>query len=124
MPLFVRAGSIIPLGPELQYTREKPADPITLLVYTGADGKFDLYEDDGLTYGYERKVFSTIPIRWNEATRILTVGARAGSFPGMLTERTFHVVVISGKKPVGFSFDPKPDQTIRYQGAAIEVHLN
>ncbi|MEO6994618.1 MAG: TIM-barrel domain-containing protein [Lacunisphaera sp.] len=123
MPLYVRAGSIIPFGPELQYTQEKPADPILLRVYAGEDGKFDLYEDDGVTYGYERGAFSTIPIHWNEAKHTLTIGKRTGSFPGMLTERTFNIILVDGQKPVGFSFTPKPDETIRYHGDAIEVPL-
>ena len=80
----MRAGSIVPIGPELQYTDEKPADPITLYVYAGADGAFTLYEDDGLTYGYEKGAFARIPLRWNDATKTLTIGKREGSFPGML----------------------------------------
>ena len=69
LPLFIRAGSIIPFGPELQYTGEKPADPITLYVYAGANGAFTLYEDDGLTYGYEKGAFARIPINWDNASR-------------------------------------------------------
>jgi alpha-D-xyloside xylohydrolase len=99
MPLYVRAGSIIPFGPELQYTTEKPADPITLYVYTGADAAFTLYEDDGLTYGYERGQFARIPIRWNEARKTLTIGKREGSFPGMLKERTFEIVLVTKTHP-------------------------
>jgi alpha-D-xyloside xylohydrolase len=121
IPLYVRAGAIVPFGPELQYTSEKPAEPITLFVYTGADGAFTLYEDDGLTYGYERGASARIPIRWNDATRTLTIGRREGSFPGMLGERTFQVVVVSKQKPVGFSFAPQPDRTVRYRGTAMDV---
>ena len=124
IPLYVRAGSIIPFGPELQYTQEKPADPITLHVYPGADGKFDLYEDDGVSYGYERNAFSNIPIHWNETTRTLTLGARTGSFAGMLPERTFEIVVASDKAPVGFSFTAKPDKTVSYHGDAVDVHFD
>jgi alpha-D-xyloside xylohydrolase len=123
MPVHVRAGSIIPFGPELQYTTEKPADPITLYVYSGADGAFTLYEDDGLTYDYQKGALAEIPIRWSEATRTLTVGARQGSFPGMLAERTFEVVLVSKAKPVGFSFTPKPDQTLRYKGEEVKAQL-
>ena len=83
MPVHVSAGSIIPTGPEVMYTDEKPADPITLLVYAGANGDFTLYEDDGVTYGYEKGALARIPIRWNDATRTLTIGKREGSFPGM-----------------------------------------
>ncbi len=123
MPLYIRAGSIIPFGPELQYTQEKPADPITLCVYAGADGAFTLYEDDGLTYGYEQGAFARIPLRWNDATRTLLIGARSGSFPGMQAERTFQIVLVAKNHPVGFSFAPKIDQTVHYRGAAIELKL-
>jgi alpha-D-xyloside xylohydrolase len=123
MPVHVRAGSIVPFGPELQWTGEKPADPVTLFVYAGADGAFTLYEDDGLTYGYEKGAFSRIPLRWNDATAALTIGQRQGSFPGMLGQRTFEVVVVGKTKPVGFSFEPKPDRTVRYDGAEVVVRL-
>ena len=123
IPLYVRAGSIIPVGPELQYTSEKPADPVTLFVYTGADGSFTLYEDDGLTYGYEKGASARIPLRWDDASRQLHIGACAGTFPGMLKERTFQVIVISRQKPVGFSFSPQPDRSVRYNGDAIDLNL-
>ncbi|HKV39269.1 MAG TPA: TIM-barrel domain-containing protein [Blastocatellia bacterium] len=123
MPLYVKAGSIVPFGPELQYTAEKPADPITLLVYAGANGSFALYEDQGLTYDYEKGAFTIIPIHWNDASRTLTIGKRNGSFPGMLTARTFNVVLISKAKPAGFSFTPPAGRTVRYSGAAVQVHL-
>ena len=67
-PLYVRAGSILPMGPELQYTSEKPADPIELRIYRGADGQFTLYEDDGESYGYEKGEYAVIPITWNDAS--------------------------------------------------------
>ena len=124
IPLYVRAGAIVPVGPELQYTFEKPADPITLLVYAGADGAFTLYEDDGLTYGCEKGASARIPLRWDDATGQLHIGARAGSFPGMLKERTFQVIVISKKKAVGFSFAPQADRAVRYVGEALVVDLS
>jgi alpha-D-xyloside xylohydrolase len=119
LPVHVRAGSIIPTGPELQYTNEKPPDPITLYVYTGADGAFTLYEDDGETYAYERGASARIPIRWNDARRTLTIGARDGTFPGMVAERTFQVVMVSKSKPVGFSFTPAAAATLAYRGQAM-----
>ena len=97
--------------------------PITLFVYVGADGSFTLYEDDGVSYGYERGASARIPIRWNDASRTLAIGARDGAFPGMLASRTFNVVVVDAKHPVGFSFDPKPVQTLRYDGTAQDVRL-
>jgi alpha-D-xyloside xylohydrolase len=121
MPIHVKAGSIVPTGPEIAYTDEKPADPIVLWVYAGADGEFTLYEDDGVTYGYEKGASARIPIRWNEATRTLFIGKREGAYPGMQKERTFEIVLVSKAKPVGFSFAPKADKTIRYDGSPIEL---
>ena len=123
LPLFVRAGSIIPFGPELQYTAEKPADPITLYVYAGTDGAFSLYEDEGLNYNYEKGAFTRIPISWRDSTRTLTIGKREGSFPGMLSERTFEIVLVSKSKPVGFSFTPKADRSVRYVGDLLKVRM-
>jgi alpha-D-xyloside xylohydrolase len=123
MPIHVRAGSIVPTGPEIAYTDEKPADPITLWVYAGANGDFALYEDDGVSYGYERGASARVPIHWNDAARTLTIGKREGAFPGMQKERTFEVVLVSKGKPVGFSFTPKSDKTVRYDGAALDVKL-
>jgi len=116
IPLHVRAGSIVVLGPELQYTDEKPPDPLTLYVYTGADASFTLYEDDGTSYGYEKGLFARIPLRWSEQSRTLTLGARAGSFPGMLEQRAFEVVLIEpGRaRPYGH---PAPDQRLWYTGS-------
>jgi len=120
MPLFVRAGSIVPLGPDLQYATEKPADPIELRVYPGADGAFTLYEDEGDSYRYEKGAWATIPMTWNDRTRTLTIGARKGSFPGMLAQRTFRAVVVS--PGVGTGIDPAPKATeVTYRGEPITV---
>ncbi len=123
MPVYVKAGSIIPFGPEIQYTTEKPTDPITVFVYAGANGGFTLYEDDGLTYGYEKGQSSRIPLRWDDGSKTLTIGARQGSFPGMLSERTFQVVTVGELKPTGFSFTPPIAQTVKYQGKEVTVKL-
>jgi alpha-D-xyloside xylohydrolase len=121
IPVYVRAGSILPVGPELQYTDEKPADPIRLCVYTGADGRFSLYEDDGVSYGYERGRFARIPLRWDERSRTLIIGRREGTFPGMLTSRTFQLVFVSPGRPVGFSFELRPDRTVSYDGEELRI---
>jgi alpha-D-xyloside xylohydrolase len=121
IPLYVRAGSIIPTGPEIQYTTEKKADPTTLYVYQGADGDFNLYEDDGLTYACEKGEYSVIPIHWNDADKKLTIGKRQGSFTGMLQARTFNVVYVSAQKPTGFSFSPSAQRTAQYAGDPIDV---
>jgi alpha-D-xyloside xylohydrolase len=121
LPVYVRAGSIVPIGPELQYAGEKPADPITLFVYAGADGSFSLYEDQGTTYDYEHGAFSTIPLHWSDATKTLTIGARTGTFSGMLTSRAVQVVLVSATKAVGFSFTPTADKTVTYTGTSQDI---
>jgi alpha-D-xyloside xylohydrolase len=123
IPIHVRAGSIVPIGPELMYTDEAPADPITLYVYAGADAAFTLYEDDGETYGYESGGFTRIPIQWNDATRELTLGVREGSFAGSLATRTFQVILVTPSKAVGFSFSPTADQSLSYDGTAVSATL-
>ena len=120
LPLYVRAGSLIPMGPFLQYTSEKPADPIELRVYPGANGAFTFYEDEGINYNYERGLFATIPLTWNDAARTLTFGPRRGAFPGMLSRRVFRIVWV--KPAHGGGLDPAPaDKTIVYDGKALVV---
>jgi alpha-D-xyloside xylohydrolase len=121
IPLYVRAGSIIPMGPELQYASERPADPIELRVYRGADGTFTLYEDENDGYNYEKGVLSTIPISWNEAAQKLTLGERKGSFPGILQSRTFHVVFVSQSSGVGIDITERADKTVPYTGQSVSV---
>jgi alpha-D-xyloside xylohydrolase len=123
IPVFVRAGSIIPFAPVMQYVGEKPCDPITLYVYAGADGQFALYEDQGTTFDYEKGAFSRIPIRWNDKTGELTIGQRSGSFDGMLHIRTFNVVMVSTARPAGFSFTPSLSRSVTYTGAEIRLKL-
>lgn len=123
MPVFVKAGAILPTGPELQYTAEKAADPLTLFVYTGQDGTFSLYEDEGTNYNYEKGAFSTIDFSYNEASRTLKVSSRKGSFKGMLTSRTIRVVVIDPKSAKPLDFLQKADQTIRYSGKETNIKL-
>jgi alpha-D-xyloside xylohydrolase len=122
LPLFVRAGSILPLGPELQYASEKPADPIELRIYPGADGAFSLYEDEGDNYNYERGARATIPFVWNDKTRTLKIGPRTGEFPGMLKERTFRVVLVA--PGIGTGIEPSSKATeVRYRGSELKVSL-
>ena len=124
MPVHVRAGTILPLGPDLQYTSEKPADPITFYVHAGADGNFTLYEDQGLTNDYGTGQFSEIALHWTDATKTLTIGARTGTFTGMLASRTFQVVLVSPQQAVGYPSTAAPDKTVTYTGAARDVTLN
>jgi len=117
MPLFVKAGSIVPTGPVQQYVGEKPDAPITLLVFTGKDGRFELYEDDGLSNGYQRGAYSRIPVSWNEQAGKLTIGARSGSFKGMLQQRQFKVRFIrDGITPTVFD---AADITVDYAGQPV-----
>jgi alpha-D-xyloside xylohydrolase len=120
MPLYVRAGSIIPYGPEIQYAQAK-SDPIELRVYTGADGSFTLYEDEGDNYNYEHGAYSTIMFNWDDETQRLTVGARKGKFPGMLKNRTFNVVYVGSGDGVGIPNSPSGKYEINYTGEAITV---
>ncbi|MBN1361181.1 MAG: DUF5110 domain-containing protein [Sedimentisphaerales bacterium] len=121
IPLFVRAGSIVPFGPALQYNAEKPADPIRLMVYTGADGEFSLYEDEGVNYNYEQGAFSVIPLGYDEGTKSLTIGARAGEFSGMLQTRTFEIVWVTPDSTVGLSLDGTPSEVVHYDGSEVVV---
>jgi alpha-D-xyloside xylohydrolase len=121
MPVFVKAGSIIPFGPEMEWTAQKPSDPITLFVYTGDDAVFNLYEDSGTDYGYEQGAYSLIPISYSDATGDLVVGERKGSFPGMLEARTFHVIWVSPERPVGHASSAEPPETVRYEGRAVTL---
>ena len=120
IPIFVKAGSIIPTGPELQYTGEKPADPITLLVYPGSDGDFSFYEDNGADYSYEKGAFTRIPLHWDNHARTLTIGERSGSFRGMLKARTFNVVISNTSLPASH-FDSNPARTIEYTGRQVTL---
>ncbi len=120
LPLYVRAGSIIPYGPEVQSAMEK-ADPIELRVYRGADGAFTLYEDEGDNYNYEKGVYATIPFTWDEKGKTLTIGARQGQFPGIMTSRTFRVVFVSPQHGVGLESTQKVDQEVTFDGTAVTV---
>ena len=124
IPVFVRAGSILPFGPPIQYTDEKPADPIRLQVYTGRDGKFVLYEDEGTNNHYETGAFSHIPLRYDEPSGTLTIGERKGSFPGMLETRTFEIVWIAPNRTDIPTLDDTPDTTVKYNGKTITLPIN
>jgi alpha-D-xyloside xylohydrolase len=123
MPLYVKEGSIIPFGPEIQYAAEKLPDPITLYVYTGKDGQFSLYEDENVNYNYEKGASASIPFTYDEKSRTLTIGARQGSFPGMAAQRKFNVVWVSKDKPTAFNLDAAPAKTVAYDGSAVSVKM-
>ena len=123
IPVFVREGSIIPCGPDIQYAGEKRADPIRLFVYAGNDGSFTLYEDEGTNYDYERGRFSLIPLSYSDKNHLLTIGDRRGDFPGMLKHRTFEVVWITAGRPSGLDGTSTPETAISYDGSRQTVPL-
>jgi alpha-D-xyloside xylohydrolase len=121
IPLYVRAGSIVPMGPEIEYAGEKPAGPIELRIYTGADGSFDLYADSGNGYGYEKGVHALIPLRWSESSKTLTIGERKGEYPGMPSEIEFKVVWVSPGHGSGPGVVTSPDKVVQYTGTGVSV---
>ena len=122
MPMYARAGSILLNGPEIEYTDEKPADPITIMVFAGADASFDLYEDEGTNYDYEQGLFTTIPITWDDAARELTIGDRKGSFDEMLESRTFRVIVVDNGNP-GTIDNLSSYEEVKYSGSSQTLAL-
>jgi alpha-D-xyloside xylohydrolase len=121
LPLYIRAGSILPLGPDEEWSTEKPADPIELRIYRGADGDFPLYEDENDNYNYEKGAYATIPLHWDDAKHALTIGDRKGQFPGMLESRTFHVVFVGENHGAGINPEAQADKTVTYSGKAVTV---
>ncbi len=122
MPLHVRAGSILPLGPVVQYAA-LPADPLEIRVYPGADGTFTLYEDENDNYNYERGVYSQIAFTWDDHNRTFSISPRQGQFPGMMMRRTFHIVLVRPGQGNGVTAAPHPDHIIHYTGAAVVVKI-
>ncbi len=122
IPLFVRAGSIIPMGPYEQYASEKN-DPIELRIYSGADGMFTLYEDENDNFNYEKGKKATIRFSWDEKSKTLTIGERNGEFDGMVQERTFNVVLVKQNHGAGIDAEAKPDRTVLYKGDETKIKL-
>lgn len=124
MPIYVKEGAIIPFGPEIEYTTEKPADIITLYVYGGKDGQFSVYEDENTNYNYEEGKFLRIPISYKEETKTLTIGDQEGEgFEGMLQQRTFKVIYVSKDQPQELEFDRASDKEIKYSGKSQSIKL-
>ena len=123
MPLFVRAGSILPMGPEVEYAAQDPAGPVEIRVYRGADGKFDLYEDAGDGYDYQKGQHSIIPIRWDDRNAVLTIGAREGTFSGVVEHRVFHVVLVTTGHGVGEAVTSAANAELAYNGKEIRATI-
>lgn len=122
MPLYARSGSILPTGPDMQYSNEKQPSVITLFVYAGADATFTLYEDEGTNYNYEKGAYARIPFSYNEAEKVLTIGERQGEFPGMLKNRQFRIVKVDATHAQGFDPDAQ-GELVNYDGKAVHVKL-
>lgn len=123
MPVYVKAGSIMPFGPKAQYSTEKPWDALEIRVYPGADGQFTLYEDDGTSYDYEKGAFTEIPMKWNDASRTLTIEARKGQYPGMLKERVFNIEVMEPGATPGNRTPERFSKCLEYSGEPISLKL-
>jgi alpha-D-xyloside xylohydrolase len=121
MPLYVRAGSILPVGPAIQHTAERTDGSLSLHVFTGANGRFSLYEDDGTSRQYLHGAFARIPISWDEASGTLVIGAREGSYAGMAERRTIRVIWHGAARPRPMEMDGEADATIAYDGSAQTI---
>jgi alpha-D-xyloside xylohydrolase len=121
IPLFIREGSIIPTGPEIQYAEEKTKGEITLHVYAGKDGHFSLYEDEDNNNDYQRGIHSTIGFKWDQNRHELTIGKRHGEFPGMIADRTFTIVLYSPGQAAGFDSKPEAGKSVKYDGSEVSV---
>jgi alpha-D-xyloside xylohydrolase len=120
IPLHVRAGSIIPMGPEIQYATER-ADTIELRIYPGKDGEFTMYEDEGDNYNYEQGKYGTIKINYNDNSKSVTIGKRNGSFPGMDTKKVFNIVFVKGDHGVGGAKTAQPDSQVIWDGSSVAI---
>ncbi|MFW5753272.1 MAG: TIM-barrel domain-containing protein, partial [Marinilabiliaceae bacterium] len=123
MPLFVKEGSILPIGPKVQYAEEKEWDNLEIRIYEGADGEFTLYEDENDNYNYEKGVYSTITFNWDDTDKTLTINDREGSFTGMLQERNFNIIKVAPDKGAGKETVKNFDKTVNYKGEKISVKL-
>ncbi len=123
MPLFVKAGSILPMGPKVQYATEKKWEALEIRIYPGANGRFTLYEDENDNYNYERGLYSTITFAWDDVKKVLAISDRKGSFPGMLKERAFRIVKVTENNGLGMDSVDEYDKVVSYNGKKALIHL-
>lgn len=123
LPLFVKAGSILPVGPKVQYAEEKKWDKLEMRIYSGADGEFTLYEDENNNYNYEKGQYSTITFKWDDKNKMLTVSEIKGKFNGMIKNRVFNVVLVNDKNGLGDKFSVKFNKSINYTGKILKLKL-
>ena len=121
IPVYIKSGSILPIGPKVQYAEEKKWDNFEIRIYPGADGEFTLYEDEGDNYNYEKGAYSTIKFSWNDAEKTLTIGERKGSFSGMLTNRKFNIVVVNENNNTKMNTAVYFDKTVAYNGETVSI---
>ncbi len=123
IPLFVKAGSILPVGPKVQFATEKRWDNLEIRVYDGANGSFILYEDENDNYNYEKGVLSTITFFWDDAKKVLTINDRKGTFPGMLPERKFSIIKVTSGNGTGMDAVQKFNTVVDYKGKKVMIKL-
>jgi alpha-D-xyloside xylohydrolase len=122
IPILVKAGSIVPMGPQVQSTADAQ-DPIEIRVYGGRDADFLLYEDSGDSYAYEHGARATIDLHWDDRRNALSIGDRTGTFPGMRTKRTFRIVLVKQGHGIGFGSDSGVDRSVTYDGHRMRIDL-
>ena len=123
IPVYVKAGSILPFGPEVQYSTEKSWDNLEIRVYPGANGEFVLYEDEGDNYNYEKGAFTEIPFRWDNDHGTLIIGARKGKYNGMLNKRNFRIHLVTSDSPAGDKEATAYNAVVAYEGKEVRVKL-
>jgi alpha-D-xyloside xylohydrolase len=123
IPLYIKAGSILPWGPDVQYAEEKKWSNLEIRIYPGEDAHFTLYEDENNGYNYEKGICSGITFHWDDANTILTIDDRKGSFPGMLESRKFNITLVKEGRGSGIAFIQKPDKIVEYKGKKIIFKL-
>lgn len=121
-PLFVKAGSILPLGPQKQYAAEETEQPWEIRIYPGADGSYSVYEDEGINYNYEKGQFCTFDLKWNDSDKTLTISDRKGSFAGMKERMDFNIVIVTPESGTGI-YQSKVNKSIVYEGKSMVISL-
>ncbi|ULT29138.1 DUF5110 domain-containing protein [Sphingobacterium sp. E70] len=122
--MYAKAGAIVPVGQELQYSTEKKQTVLDLYIYAGANGQFSLYEDEGDNYNYEKGKYSRIDIRYDNRTQTLSLADRKGEFEGMLHSRKFNIIFISDRNATGIDSPTKKSMAVSYHGKALQIKLN
>ena len=123
IPLYVKAGSIVPMGEKMEYATQKPADKIEVRIYQGANGQFTLYEDANDTYNYEKGEFANIRFNWNDRMKQLSISTPKGIFSGMIKKMVFNIVLVKENNGTGVEEAAQINKVVLYNGAAVTVKL-